>query len=116
MEWSPRFRIYPDFFYISPDQDKLEKLGGCQDGKGKNLGGCFISLLTSSLLPNGLVSLSDVEATPLELVSGIHKVPFFGCYLPSLMVGLLITVKKYLKLARAYPELPPVVDLKGVTL
>ena len=84
--------------------------------KGRISGDVFISRLTSSILTNGLASLSDIEATPLELVSGIHKVPFCGCYLPSLMVGLLISVKKYLNLARAYPDLPPVVDLKGVTL
>ena len=91
-------------------------MGGGQYGKGNNLGGVFISLLTSSLLANGLASLSDIEATPLELVSGIHKVPFCGYYLPTLMVGFLIYVNKYLNLARAYPEIPPVVDLKGVTL
>ena len=84
--------------------------------KGIISGGVFISLLTLSLLTNGLASLSDLEATPLELVSGIHKIPFCGCYLSSLMVGVLIFVKKYLNLARAYPELPPVVYLKGVTL
>ena len=83
--------------------------------KGIISGGIFIPLLTSSLLNNGLALLSDLEATPLELVYGIHKVPFCGCYLPSLMVGVLISVNKYLNLARAYPELPPVVDLKGVT-
>ena len=79
-------------------------------------GGGVISLLTSSLLTNCLASLSYLDATPLELVSGIHKVPFCRCYLPSLIVGFHISVKKYLNLARAYPELPPVVDLKGVTL
>ena len=69
--------------------------------KGIISGGIFISLLTSSLLNNGLASLSDLEATPLELVYGIHKVPFCGFYLPSLMVGVLISVNKYLNLARA---------------
>ena len=32
------------------------------------------------------------------------------------MVGVLISVKKYLRLARACPGLPPVIDLKQVTL
>ena len=69
---------------------------------GKTLGekkDIFISLLTSYILTNGLVSLEDLEVNPLELVSGIHKVPFNGCYLPSSMVGALTSVNKYLSLA-----------------
>ena len=57
----------------------MEKLGDGQDGKEKNLGekmDVCLSLLTSSLLANSLASLSDLEATPLELVSSIHKVYF----------------------------------------
>ena len=45
--------------------------------------------------------------TPLELVSGINKVHFCGFYLPLLIVGVLISVKKYLILARVYLEPPP---------
>ena len=41
-----------------------------------------LTLLTSSLLHNGLKSMAYLEANPLELLSGIHKVPFCGCYLP----------------------------------
>ena len=84
--------------------------------KGRISGDVFISLLTSSLLTNGLSLLSDSEATTLELVSVINKFPLCGCYLPSMMVGVLISVKKYLNLDRTYPDLPPMVDLKGVTL
>ena len=67
--------------------------------KGRISGDVFISLLMLSLRTDGLASLSDIEATPLELVSGINKVLFFGCYLPSLMVRVLISVKNYLNLA-----------------
>ena len=69
--------------------------------KGRISGDVFISRLTSSILTNGLASLSDIEATPLELVSGIHKVPFCGCYLPSSIVRVLIYVEDYLSLAYA---------------
>ena len=37
-----------------------------------------ISLLTSSLLTNGIAALDGLESTPLVLVSGIFKVPFNG--------------------------------------
>ena len=82
----------------------MEKLGDGQDGKMNNLGenkDVFLSLLTLYLLANGLVLLSDLEATPLELVSVIHKVPFCGCYLPSSIVRVLIYVEDYLSLAYA---------------
>ena len=49
---------------------------------GKNLSQMkqtCISLLTSSLLTNGISTLGDLEATPLVLVSGIFKVLFNGC-------------------------------------
>ena len=88
----------------------MEKLGIGLDDKGVNFkinkDKC-ISLLTSSLLYNSLESLEDLEATPLKLLSSIHKVYFCGCYLPYLMVGVLISVKKYLRLAHVYPGLPP---------
>ena len=107
------------FFYLSPDRDRLEKLGNGKGGKGNNLEekkDVCLYLLTLSLLANGAALLSDFEATTLELVYGIHKVPFCGCYLPSSMVGVLISVKKYLSLDLAYPRPPPVIDLKRVTL
>ena len=106
-------------FDLSPDQYRLENLGYVQDGKGENLGerkDFCLSLLTFSLLANGLASLLDLETPPMELVSGIHNVPFCGCYLPSSMVEVLISVKKYLKLACTYPGIPPVVDMKRATL
>ena len=68
-------------FGLSSDQYRLEKLGDGHDEKGKNLGemkDVCLSLLMSSLLANGLTLLLDIEATPLELVSGIHKVLFCG--------------------------------------
>ena len=91
-------------FGLSSDQDRLEKLGDGQDGKRNNLRekkDVCPSLLTLSLLANGLVLLPNLEATPLELVSGIHKVPFCGCYLPSSIVRVLIYVEDYLSLAYA---------------
>ena len=97
----------------------MAKLGSDLDEKDVNLDtkkAKCIYLLASYLLSNGLESLEDLEATPLELVYGIHKVPFCGCYLPSSMVGVLISVKKYLSLDLAYPSPPPVIDLKRVTL
>ena len=105
-------------FGPTSDWDRLEKLGDGLAG-GKNLGhkkDACLYLLCLSLLANGLASLTDLEATPLELVSSIHKVNFCGCYLPSSMVEVLTSVKKYLRLARAYPGIPPVVDLKQVKI
>ena len=68
------------FSGLSSDRDMLEKLVDSLAG-GKNIGenndACF-TLLTSCLLANGLASLSYIETTPLDLVSGIHKVPFCG--------------------------------------
>ena len=104
---------------LSSDGVRLEKLGSGSDGIGANIEtkkDVCLSLLMSSLLANGLESLVDLEANPLEFVSGIHKVPFCGCYLPSSMVGVLTNVKKYPSLARDYPGIIPVVDLKRVTL
>ena len=75
-----------------------------------------LTILSSYLLQNGLELLEELEATPLELVSDIHKFPFIGCYLPLLMVGVLIYVKKYLSLARVYPGLPPMVGMLRFTL
>ena len=106
-------------FGLSSDLDRLEKLGIGHDSKGKSLGekkDACIFLLASSLVADGLASLSDLEANPLELVSGIHKVHFCCCYLPSSMVGVLTNVKKYPSLDRDYPGIIPVVDLKRVTL
>ena len=75
-----------------------------------------LTLLSQYLLQNGLNSLEELEATPLELLSGINKVPFNGCYLPLLMVGVLISVKKYLSLACVYPGINPVVGMLRVML
>ena len=44
--------------------------------KGRISGDVFISLLMLSLRTDSLVSLSGIDATPLELVSGINKVLF----------------------------------------
>ena len=90
-------------FDLSTDQDRLDNVGDGLHG-GKNLGeekDICLTLLTLSLLSNGLASLEDLEATPLELVSGIHKVIICGCYLPSSMVGDPTFVKKYLSSDRA---------------
>ena len=104
-----------DFFGVSSDIYRLEKLGDGEDGKGESIREkkyIFLSLLLLYLLANGLEVLLDFEDNLLELVSVIHKVPFCGCYLPSSMVGFIISVKKYLSLDFAYPGIPPVVDLK----
>ena len=75
-----------------------------------------ITLLTNVLLQNSLASLEKLEATPLELVYVVHKVPFLGCYLPLSIVGVLISVKNYLRLACVYPVLPLVLGMLRVTL
>ena len=108
-----------DIFGVSSDIYRLEKLGDVQDGKGESIREkkyICLSLLLLSLLANGLELLLDLEDNLLELVSVIHKVPFCKCYLPSSMVVVLISVKMYLSLDRAYPGLLHVVDLKRVTL
>ena len=66
-----------------------------------------LTLLSQYLLQKGLESLEELEETPLDLVPGIHKVPFHGCYLPLSIVGVLIYVKKYPSIARVYPRTPP---------
>ena len=55
--------------------------------------GACISLLTNLLCVNGFEYLEDVDMTPLDLVSGIHKGSTYGAYLPLSMVGALIYVK-----------------------
>ena len=70
-----------------------------------------LTLLTQSLLQNVLESLEELKETPLELVSGIHKVPFHGFYLPLSIAVVLISVKNYLSLAIIYPGLPPVLGM-----
>ena len=40
-----------------------------------------ITLIAKSLFQNGLGYMKDLEATPVELVSGIHKATAYGCYL-----------------------------------
>ena len=66
-----------------------------------------LTLLPLSLISNGLKLLEDLEATPLELVSDIIKVPFCGCYLTLSMVEVLISMKNYHRLACAEPAPPP---------
>ena len=75
-----------------------------------------ITLLTNVLLQNSLASLEKLEATPLELVYVVHKVPFLGCYLPLSIVGVLISVKNYISLSRVYPGLPHVAVILIVAL
>ena len=77
-----------DFFYLSPDQDRLEKMGDGLLG-GKNLRekkDICLTLLTSSLLSSRLALLEGLEENPLELVSGIHKV-YFLWLSPSIFNG-----------------------------
>ena len=71
-----------------------------------------ISLLTSSLTSNGIMTLEDLEATPLSLVSVISKVPFNGRYIPPSMVVPLISAKECFSLRRVHPSLP---DIRYVT-
>ena len=75
----------------------------------------FLTLLTSSLLHNGLELLKDLETTPFKLVSSIYKVPFCGCYLSLSIMGILLFLKK-LSLACVYPEIPPLVGMPRDTL
>ena len=49
-------------------------------------------------------------------MSGIHKVPFLGRYLPLSIVGVLISVKNYLRLACVYPVLPLALGMLRFTL
>ena len=98
---------------------RLEKLGEDKDKDGINIDTKIskcLTLLTQSLLQNGLELLEELEATPLELVSGIHKVPFLGRYLPLSIVGVLISMKNYLRLACVYPVLPLALGMLRFTL
>ena len=83
-------------FCISALEVRLDKLGDDKDKYDLNLNTkrkTCLTLLTQSLLQNGFKLLEELEATPLELVSGINKVPFHGCYLPLSIAGVLIYVK-----------------------
>ena len=81
----------------------------------KNRDEC-LTILNNSLCYNGLDSLDGLDATPLDLVSGVHKGSAHGSYLTLLMLGALISVKNFLSLARSHPELPPVVGLNIASL
>ena len=73
----------------------LDKLGDDKDKYGLDIDTKrekFLTLLTLSLLQNVLESLEYIEATILDLVSSIHKVPFCGCYLPLSVVVVLISI------------------------
>ena len=69
-----------------------------------------LTILTESLFYSGLKYLRDLDATALDLVSGIHKKSTHGDYLLILMVGALISVKNFLSLDWSLPGLPPVID------
>ena len=106
-------------FGLSASEVRLDKLGNDKDKDGLDIDtkkAKCLTLLTQSLLQNGLESLEELEATPSKLVSGVYKIPFLGCYLPLSTVGFLISVKKYLSLARVYPAPPPVVGVLRVML
>ena len=97
-------------FGLSALAVRLDKLGDDKDKYDLNLNTkrkTCLTLLTQSLLQNGFKLLEELEATPLELVSGINKVPFHGCYLPLSIAGVLIYVKivphPSLRLTRATP-------------
>ena len=85
-------------FGLSSSKDRLETMivDDGREAKLKEKKDTFLSLLTSSLIINGMTTLYDWEATPLALVSGIQKVPFNGQYLPPSMVLPLISAKAYL--------------------
>ena len=97
-------------FGLSDLAVRLDKLGDDKDKYGLDLDmkkAKCLTLLTQYLLQNGLKYLEELEATTLDLVSGIHKVTFCGFYLPLLMVGVLISAKNYFSLACVYPAPPP---------
>ena len=52
----------------------------------------------------------------MDLVSDVHKGYAHGGYLPLLMVGVLISVKRYLTMAQYYPLLSSLVDMNRVLL
>ena len=71
-------------FGLSSLAVRLENLGDDKDKDSLDINakkGKFLTLLllTQSLLQNGLASLDELDATRLELVSRIYKVPFLGC-------------------------------------
>ena len=97
-------------FGLTSLADRLAKSGNDKDKEDFDIDTeieTCLTLLIPSLLQNDLDYLEDLEATPLDLVSGINKVHFCGCYFPLLIVGVLISVKKYLSLACVYPSNPP---------
>ena len=75
-----------------------------------------LTLVTNSLCVNGFESLEGVDVNPLDLVFCIHRDSANGAYLTLSMVGALISVKKFLKIAKIYPGLPPVESLDKASL
>ena len=65
----------------------------------KNMDDC-LTLLTNLLCYNGLESIDGLDATPLDLVSGIHRGFAHGAYPQILMLGALVSVKRFLSLAQ----------------
>ena len=68
-------------FGISSLAVRMDKLGDNKDKYGLDIDTkrekC-LTLLAQSILQNGLKYLEELQATPSELVFGIHKVPFLG--------------------------------------
>ena len=68
-------------FGLSASAVRLENMGNNRDEKQLDIDTkkerC-LTLLTRSLLQNGLESLEEIEATTSGLVSGIYKVTFLG--------------------------------------
>ena len=84
--WTGKERLIKDLaklvFGLSPLEVRLDNLGDDEYKYGLNLDTKrenFLTLLTQSLLKNGLAFMEELEANLLVLVSDIHKVPFFGC-------------------------------------
>ena len=74
----------------------MDKLGDNKDKYVLNIDTNIVkglTLLTLSLLHNGIKLMKELEAILSELVSGIHKVTFCGCYLPFSKVGFYLREK-----------------------
>ena len=67
-------------FGLSSSKGRLETMivGDGREMKLKEKKDACLSLLTSSLITNGMTTIYDLEATPLVLVSGIQKITSNG--------------------------------------
>ena len=70
-----------------------------------------LQLLINSLLYSIIESIKDLYGNTLDMLQGVPKGATHGGYMTLAMFSALISMKKFLMLAKSYPKIPPVIDL-----